>query len=172
MNHFLFLKGEGSAEERSSRELSAGSQDEALLDAYSQAVTGVAERISPSVVKVDVEQSSGQRTTSARPRQSVGSGSGFVFAPDGFILTNSPWCTTHLESMFRSRTGADSGPNSRETTLIPISRCSASLRPRLLRRRSVILPALRWVNLWSPSAIRLGSSAQSLPASSARWGVH
>jgi S1-C subfamily serine protease len=59
----------------------------ALLDAYSQAVVGAAEAISPSVVKIEVAQSS--RSRSGEPRERQGGGSGFVFTPDGLVLTNS-----------------------------------------------------------------------------------
>jgi S1-C subfamily serine protease len=59
----------------------------ALLDAYSQAVVGAAEKISPSVVKIDVVQAGRSRSGESRERQ--GGGSGFVFTPDGLILTNS-----------------------------------------------------------------------------------
>ena len=62
--------------------------DGALLDAYSQAVVGAAEKISPSVVKIDVAQAAG-RNRSGEPREREGGGSGFVFTPDGLILTNS-----------------------------------------------------------------------------------
>jgi S1-C subfamily serine protease len=62
--------------------------DASLLDAYSQAVVGAAEKVSPSVVKIDVTQSAG-RTRSGEPRERQGGGSGFIFTPDGLILTNS-----------------------------------------------------------------------------------
>src|SRR5450755_2428499 len=65
-----------------------GPSDGPLLDAYSAAVTGAVERISPSVVNIEVHQSSG-RTRSGEPRERQGGGSGFVFTPDGLILTNS-----------------------------------------------------------------------------------
>src|ERR1700726_3408474 len=61
--------------------------DSALLDAYSNAVVGAAEKISPSVVKIDVTQAG--RSRSGEPRERQGGGSGFVFTPDGLILTNS-----------------------------------------------------------------------------------
>jgi S1-C subfamily serine protease len=62
--------------------------DDSLLDAYSRAVIGAVERVSPSVVNVEVHQVSG-RTRSGEPRERRGGGSGFVFTPDGLILTNS-----------------------------------------------------------------------------------
>ena len=62
--------------------------DASLLDAYSAAVTGAVERMSPSVVHIEVHQHAG-RTRSGEPREQQGGGSGFVFTPDGLILTNS-----------------------------------------------------------------------------------
>jgi len=59
--------------------------DRELLDAYSRAVTGAAETISPAVVHVEVRH---RVDGSKGERVHEGSGSGFVYTPDGFILTN------------------------------------------------------------------------------------
>src|SRR5271155_4269848 len=66
----------------------SGSGDALLLDSYSRAVTAAVERVSPSVVNVEVHQA-GQRNRAGEPRERRGGGSGFVFTPDGLILTNS-----------------------------------------------------------------------------------
>lgn len=58
--------------------------DTALLDSYSQAVINATDKVSPSVVFIEVHGRQ-ERTQ----RESRGSGSGFIFTPDGFILTNS-----------------------------------------------------------------------------------
>ena len=57
------------------------SADASLLDAYSTAVVGVVEAVSPAVVHVQVRGSRGGRTAN-------GSGSGVIVSPDGLVLTN------------------------------------------------------------------------------------
>lgn len=64
--------------------------DLALLDAYSRAVILAAERVSPSVVNIEVTGPTPSRRRPGRPPVAPqGSGSGFVLTPDGFLLTNS-----------------------------------------------------------------------------------
>src|SRR5688572_18404955 len=51
----------------------AAANDDALLDAYSSAVVDTIDRVAPAVVRVE---------------RTRGGGSGVVFTPDGFVLTN------------------------------------------------------------------------------------
>ena len=60
-----------------------GATDAFLLDAYSQTVSGVVERAGPSVASVQVN---GRPTDRDAP---LGNGSGFLFTPDGYLLTKS-----------------------------------------------------------------------------------
>jgi len=62
-------------------------QDDHLLDSYSQTVVTAAEKLSPSVVFVEVEKN--MRVRGGGTRTVKGHGSGFIFTPDGFALTNS-----------------------------------------------------------------------------------
>jgi S1-C subfamily serine protease len=65
---------------------SAIPEDGQLLDAYSRAVTGAAEQVSPAVVFIEITK---KAATPQGPRTISGSGSGFIFTPDGLIITNS-----------------------------------------------------------------------------------
>jgi S1-C subfamily serine protease len=60
------------------------SGDDLLLDEYSRSVVSAVSRVAPAVVNIEIQQRG-----KGRPRDVAGSGSGFVIAPDGFILTNS-----------------------------------------------------------------------------------
>src|SRR6185437_3276368 len=71
----------------------SASGDDGLLDAYSGAVIGALERVSPAVAFIEVvhpARAAPARKGRAAPGAPVrGSGSGFLFTPDGYLLTNS-----------------------------------------------------------------------------------
>ena len=67
---------------------SGAGDDSAPLDAYSRVVTWAVEKVSPSVVNIEVHQSVNSRRR-GEPGERRGGGSGFIFTPDGLILTNS-----------------------------------------------------------------------------------
>lgn len=61
-------------------------EDDDLLDGYSKTITQAVAKVGAAVVNIRVHSTHrGQR----RGPEAGGSGSGFVIAPDGFILTNS-----------------------------------------------------------------------------------
>jgi S1-C subfamily serine protease len=62
--------------------------DAELFDAYSTAVVRAVELVGPAVVKLDVTRG-GTATADGSESIESGSGSGFLFTPDGFLLTNS-----------------------------------------------------------------------------------
>lgn len=67
-------------------------RDAALLDAYSGAVIGALERVAPAVTFIEVvhKAAPGAGAAGGRARRPArGSGSGFLFTPDGYLLTNS-----------------------------------------------------------------------------------
>ena len=77
----------------------AASNDQALLDAYSNAVIGVTERVGPAVVRVET----GPKVRNTRERG--GLGSGIVISPDGLVLTNSHVVGTSKEIRLRDTEG-------------------------------------------------------------------
>src|SRR5919206_4969420 len=75
------VMGEGAAAQTAVR------SDDGLLDAYSRAVIEAAEKVSPSVVYIQV--TSKRNRSRSGQNEASSNGSGFIFTPDGFILTNS-----------------------------------------------------------------------------------
>ena len=116
---------------------------EDVLDAYSQVVVGVAERLGPSVANLRV----GRR----------GSGSGVVITPDGFMLTNAHVVgnATRVTASFTS--GATTSAS--VVGIDPPSDLGADPRagrrpgPRHARGRG---HAARRASWWSRSATRTG----------------
>jgi S1-C subfamily serine protease len=83
-------------------------RDAEALDAYSRTVSGVAERLAPSVANLRV-----LRRTREGGRVPAGAGSAFVLAPDGFLLTSAHVVASRRAGV--SRNGVASFPDGRET---------------------------------------------------------
>lgn len=62
----------------------SGKNDTELLDAYSRAVTAVAEAVGPAVVSVNIER----EAPDGNGMEPIGAGSGVLLTPDGYVLTN------------------------------------------------------------------------------------
>ena len=75
--------GGSPADGRPGPEPGSSASDAELLDAYSRAVIGVAERVGPSVAAVNVRKAQGRGANGAE-----GAGSAVILTPDGFLLTN------------------------------------------------------------------------------------
>ena len=71
-------------------ETNLGATDRFLLDAYSITVSDVVDSVGPSVVAIQTTIGSGGRH---------GTGSGFLFTPDGYLLTNSHVVRAGLDSL-------------------------------------------------------------------------
>jgi S1-C subfamily serine protease len=70
---------------------SVAATDAEALDAYSRTVTQVVQRVAPAVVQIGVTKEVVARTQfgGIMPHRAEGAGSGVLFTPDGYILTNS-----------------------------------------------------------------------------------
>ena len=145
-----------------SPEAAAPADDGELLDAYSSAVSGVADTVGPAVVRVDTRRS--------RNGPAGGVGSGVIISPDGLILTNS-----HVVGGAGEIRLADSEGRTTEARLIGEDPdTDLALHPRHRRPRPARGRARRFqarcaaARSSSPSATRSASNRPSPPASSRR----
>lgn len=98
-----FLATEGAAGVSSEHKQRIAQEDAALLDAYSQTVVRVAQRVSDAVAHLKVkkpQQQSRQNRPTTPDQQGAGTGSGFLISSDGYMVTNSHVINgaTHIEA--------------------------------------------------------------------------
>jgi S1-C subfamily serine protease len=128
------------------------SDDRDLLDAYSRAVMDAVDRVGPSVVKVDVaaDAPAGPR----RRRGGGGTGSGFVFAADGLVLTNSHVVegarTVHVTTLDGERLAADVVGDDPHTDLAVLRVTAAGLRAAPLGDSTRLRPGQLVVAIGNP----------------------
>ena len=110
--------------------------DTDLLDAYSEAVIGAVETVGPAVVRIELAR---------------GSGSGVIFTPDGFVLTNN-----HVVE--RSGQIRVTLPDGRETEAFPVGR-DAGTDLAVIRIGGSPLP---WARFGDSRQVRVGQVAVAI----------
>ena len=126
------------------------SADDELLDSYSRTVSRVVDKVRPTVVNIHA-----QSLSPARPNgtDSGGSGSGFVIAPDGYILTNSHVVHGAAKIQVALADGRSAGASLVGTTRKPISPSFASRPATWFMYPWAIPNPSAWGRSPSPSAV-------------------
>ena len=129
--------------------------EDELLDAYSRAVTSVVERVGPTVVNLEIAHREPRlRPGQTRHAERQGSGSGFVFTPDGLILTNSHVVhgADRIEATFSdgTRYRADVVGDDPDTDLAVVRVHGGSFAPARLGNSSTLKPGQLVVAIGNP----------------------